>query len=249
MKIILAPAKKMVSDDSLSYSDIPVFIDEANELLNYLKKQSFEELKRIYKASDSIVLENMERIREVDLSKSLSPAILSYDGIAFKHMAPNVFTDKEFNYVQKHLRILSGLYGVLKPFDGIRPYRLEMGSTISYLDYRDLYSYWNNRLYEEILDDDHLIINLASKEYSKIIEDFIKEEDRFITITFKELVKGKYVSKATYAKMARGEMVRFMAENEVEDLDKLKEFNNLGFKYSDDLSSDNEFVFIKEGDE
>lgn len=244
MKIILAPAKKMISDsDSLSYKSMPVFIKETGILLNYLQSLDFKSLKKLYGASDSIVLENAERIKRIDLNSNLTPAIIAYDGIAFKHMAPGVFDESEFEYIQEHLRILSGFYGVLKPFDGVRPYRLEMGNKIKLKGYKDLYEFWSNKIYKEVVKDQDIVINLASKEYSKCLEDYLDESVKMININFVEEYKDKLVTKATFAKMARGEMVRFMAENKIEDVNGLKAFHYLNYKYRDDLSSENELFF------
>ena len=181
----------------------------------------------------------------MDLKKNLTPAILSYEGIAYQYMAPAVFEDSSFDYVQEHLRILSGFYGVLKPMDGVTPYRLEMQAKAGIQGHRDLYDLWGSRLYEEVIDESKVIINLASKEYSKCIEKYLKEDDIYITITFGEMVKGKLVTKGTYAKMARGEMVRFMAENQIEDPKEIKSFDRLGYVYRDELSGDREIVFEK----
>jgi cytoplasmic iron level regulating protein YaaA (DUF328/UPF0246 family) len=158
-------------------------------------------------------------------------------------MAPAVFENSSFDYVQEHLRILSGFYGVLKPMDGVTPYRLEMQAKAAINDKKDLYDLWGSRLYEEVIDDSHVIINLASKEYSKCIEKYLKPDDYYVTVTFGETVKGKLVTKGTYAKMARGEMVRFMAENQIKDPEQIKGFDRLGYVYRDELSGDGEIVF------
>ena len=109
------------------------------------------------------------------------------------------------------------------------------------------YESWGSKLYDEVIDDSKIIINLASKEYSKCVEKYLKQDDTYITITFAEMSKGKLVTKGTYAKMARGEMVRFMAENQIENPSEIKRFDRLGYIYRDDLSSDKEFVFERIG--
>ena len=149
------------------------------------------------------------------------------------------------SYVQQNLRILSGFYGALKPMDGVTPYRLEMQAKTEIGGKKGLYDFWGSRLYQEVIDDSHIIINLASKEYSKCIESYIQPEDRFITCIFGEWSGGKVVQKGTYAKMARGEMVRFMAEKNVTEPEGIKEFDTLGYQYSEELSTDKEFVFVK----
>ena len=245
MKIILSPAKKMKKDDDLGFYDLPVFLDKTKEILKCLKSLSKNELKEIWKCNDKIADENIDRLEKMNLEGDLTPAILAYDGIAYKYMAPSVFEDSQFSYIQEHLRMLSAFYGVLKPMDGVRPYRLEMQAKLRVGDYKDLYAYWGDNLYKSIVDESHVIVNLASKEYSKCIEKYLNEDDRYITITFCELLNGKLVTKGTYAKMARGEMVRYMAENNISDVEKIKSFDRLDYVYRDELSSDDEYVFEK----
>ena len=243
MKIILSPAKKMKEDDDLGFYDLPVFLDKTKEILRCLKSLSKDELKDIWKCNDKIVDENIDRLKKMNLERDLTPAVLANEGIAYKYMAPSVFEDNQFSYVQEHLRILSAFYGVLKPMDGVRPYRLEMQAKLRVNSNKDLYAYWGDELYKSIVDESHVIINLASKEYSKCIEKYLSEGDRYITITFCELVNGKLVTKGTYAKMASCEMVRYMAENNISDVEDIKSFDRLGYLYRSELSSDDEYVF------
>ncbi len=246
MRIILSPAKKMnVDTDKLECQGLPVFIDQTEEILEWLCNKSHSELQKLWGCNDKIAEQNYERIKEMDLRNRLTPAILSYEGIAFQYMAPAVFEDRSFDYVQEHLRILSGFYGVLKPMDGVTPYRLEMQAKAAINGHKDLYDLWGSRLYDEVSDGTSVIINLASKEYSKCIEKYLKPDDCYITITFGEMVNGKLVTKGTYAKMARGEMVKYMAENQIEDPNEIKKFDRLGHVYRDDLSCDTEIVFEK----
>ena len=173
----------------------------------------------------------------------LTPAVLSYEGIAFQYMAPSVFENSQFEYVQNHLRILSAFYGILKPMDGVTPYRLEMQAKVGIGDAKNLYEYWHDMLYRSVIDESRIIINLASKEYSKCIEKYLTPKDKYITISFCEQAGNKLVTKGTYAKMARGEMVRFMAENDIENPDDIKKFDRLGYIFRSDLSSDSKYVF------
>lgn len=244
MRIILSPAKKMnVNTDLLEPCGEPVFLKETNEILFWLRAKSKEELQALWKCNDSIAKQNFERLEHMNLVGLLTPAILSYEGIAFQYMAPTVFADEYFRYVQEHLRILSAFYGVLKPMDAVTPYRLEMQAKASIGEYKDLYTFWGDKLYKEVRDDTGIIVNLASKEYSKSIEKYLRPEDKFITIIFAENVGGKLVTKGTYAKMARGDMVRYMAENRIEDPENIKYYDRLGYVYRDDISTDKEFIF------
>ena len=244
MKIILSPAKKMITDtDSIAPVGMPDFLDKTTKILSWMKSLEKEELKAIWKCNDKIARQNFDRLENMDLYHMLTPAILSYEGIAFQYMAPAVFEDGQFEHIQKHLRILSAFYGSLKPLDGVKPYRLEMQAKVTIGNTRNLYDYWGDLLYQSVIDDSRIIINLASKEYSKCIEKYLSPKDTYITITFCELSGEKLVTKGTYAKMARGEMVRFMAERGIENPADIQEFNRLGYRFREDLSSEKEYIF------
>ena len=247
MKILLSPAKKMnVNTDSLPIQGMPVFLEQTCEILDWLRTKSFAELKRLWKCNDKIVELNLQRLEHMDLQKQLTPAVLSYEGIAYQYMAPAVFEKEQFTYVQEHLRILSAFYGVLKPMDGVTPYRLEMQAKAEVAGHKDLYDFWGRRLYEEVRNDSGVMINLASREYSRFVEKYLTDRDTCITCTFGEMSGEKVITKGTYAKMARGEMVRFMAEHNVENPENMKAFDRLGYHFDDKLSSETEYVFIKE---
>ncbi len=247
MRIILSPAKKMNTDtDTLEYQGMPVFLDRTQEILDWLREQSHADLQKMWGCNDKIAEQNFKRIREMDLEKRLTPAILSYEGIAFQYMAPAVFDDSSFDYVQEHLRILSGFYGVLKPMDGVTPYRLEMQAGAEIGGHKDLYDLWGDSLYSEVRDESGVIVNLASKEYSKCIEKYLTPEDHYVTVVFGEMAKGKFVTKGTYAKMARGEMVRYMAEHRIENPEDITSFDRLGYVYRKELSSRTEIVFERQ---
>lgn len=244
MKIILSPAKKMnVDTDTVECVGTPVFLKQTKMILGWLKGQSHEELKKLWKCNDKIAEQNFERLEHMNLHEKLTPAVLSYEGLAYQYMAPAVFEDGHLDYVQEHLRILSGFYGVLKAMDGVTPYRLEMQAKAAVEGTKDLYQFWGDRLYKEVRDDSGIIINLASKEYSKCIEKYLQKEDTYITCTFCEMVNGKLAQKGTYAKMARGEMVRFMAEHQIQDVREIQKFERLGYKFREDISTEIEYIF------
>ena len=236
MKIILSPAKKMIVDtDNIAPVELPAFIDKTAEILSWMKSKSKEELKAIWKCNDKIAEQNVNRLENMDLYNRLTPAV--------QYMAPAVFEIQQFEYLQNHLRILSAFYGILKPLDGVTPYRIEMQAKAEIEETTNLYDYWGDRLYHSVIDDSRIIINLASKEYSKCIEKYLTPQDRYITIVFCELSGDKLVTKGTYAKMARGEMVRFIAENNIENPVEIQKFDRLGYSFRSDLSSDSEYVF------
>ena len=143
MRIIISPAKKMnVDTDSFPYRDLPEFLTSTEELCREMQSMSYEELKKLWKCNDQIAQLNVRRLGDMDLRKGLTPAVLAYEGIQYQYMAPGVFTDGAYAYIQEHLRILSGFYGVLKPFDGVTPYRLEMQAKLKIGQCKDLYAYW-----------------------------------------------------------------------------------------------------------
>ena len=244
IQIIISPAKKMeVRNDLLPPVGLPVYIEKTQQLLQYMKSLDYGELKAVWKCNDKIAEQNYERIRHMKLDCNLIPAILSYEGIQYKYMAPAVFEEKAYRYLEKHLYILSGFYGALRPFDGVTPYRLEMQARFHDKKLDSLYDFWGRELAELVLKDCSLLVNLASKEYSKCIEKYLTPHDRYITINFYEKSGDKLVSKGTYAKMARGEMVRFMAEREIENPEEIRKFDRLGYTFRRDLSSESEYVF------
>lgn len=247
MKIIISPAKKMKIDtDTLACRSVPVFLNEAEELLGWMRKLSFEQAKELWKCNNKIAEQNYKRFRDMELQRNLTPAVIAYEGIQYQYMAPTVFGGVQTDYIQTHLRILSGFYGVLKPFDGVTPYRLEMQTKASAAG--DLYKYWEDKLYREVVKtefDGGFILNLASKEYSRCVEKYLQPEDTFITVVFGELYNGKVKQKGTFAKMARGEMVRYLAENMVEEPEGVKAFDRLGYCFNQTLSDEKNYVFIK----
>ncbi|QNQ81240.1 peroxide stress protein YaaA [Lactobacillus sp. PV034] len=247
MKIIIAPAKKMVIDqDSFPIRSMPDFLDKTQILWDFLKSRDYAQLKDIWRANDKIVKENQLRLQNEDLKKQLTPAIFAYSGLQYQYIGAGVLEQEGLDYLQENLRVVSGLYGLLRPFDGIIPYRLEMqNKLVGFRDY-SLYHFWNDRLYQAIYQEDEVVINLASKEYSRLFTPYIKENQQFITIEFLEEKHGKWRQSATHAKMARGAMVRFMAQNQVTNIHELQAFNDFGYHFDEESSTSNKYVFKKE---
>ena len=246
MRIIISPAKQMrVDTDSFACKELPVFMDRTEVLMKWIQSLSYEEQKKLWVCNDKIARQNAERFAHMDLHKNLTPALLAYDGIQYTYMAPAVFEDGQYDYVQEHLRILSGFYGVVRPMDGVVPYRLEMQAKAAVSGHKNLYDFWGDSLYQKVIGESRIIINLASKEYSKCIEKYLQPDDRYITCIFGELEGDKVVQKGVYAKMARGEMVRFMAGIHAETPEQMKGFNWSGYHFDDDRSSDQEYIFIR----
>ncbi|OMF56282.1 peroxide stress protein YaaA [Paenibacillus sp. FSL R5-0766] len=246
MRIIISPAKKMKIDtDLMAIAQMPQFINESEQLLSLLQELSYDELKAMWKCNDAIAEQNVERIRNMNIKANLTPAIYAYEGIQYQYMAPGVFQNEELEYLQQHLRILSGFYGMLRPLDGVTPYRLEMQGKLQGPGFKSLYQFWGSKLSDQLQSESDCILNLASKEYSKNILPFLSEETRFITCVFGQMVNGKLVEKATWAKMARGEMVRYMAEHKITDVRDVRNFDRLNFAFSEERSDESTYVFIQ----
>lgn len=248
MKLLISPAKKMrVDRDFLPPESTPVLADQSALLLEELRKLSYPQLKKLLACNDALAQEAFQRFQEMDLSKGETPALLAYDGIQYKYMAPGLFTQNQLEYVKEHLRILSGFYGVLRPFDGVEPYRLEMQAKLATPQGKNLYQFWGDTLAEQLLGEDCVLVNLASEEYAKAVRPFVKGRARFITCVFgEEAEPGKLVEKGVYVKMARGEMVRFAAERGAETPEELREFDRLGYRFDQELSSEETYVFRRE---
>ena len=245
MRIILSPAKKMRVDDGLPWVDYPVFLNRTQILLEVLQRMDASHLKQLWKCSDPIAALNASRLECMDLRKNLTPAILAYEGIAYQRMAPGVFTNRELSYVQEHLRILSGFYGILRPFDGVTPYRLEMQAKLSADGAKDLYGFWGDCLARTLLTETDCIVNLASKEYSSAVSGYVPDSVRFLTCTFGVMKNGKIIEKATMCKMARGEMVRYMAQNQITNPEDVKSFDLLDFRFAPEHSNTENFTFLR----
>lgn len=250
MRIIVSPAKKMrVDRDSFPVQNLPDFLLDAEKICGILQEMPDETLKKLWKCNDSIAVLNIQRLLNMDLRNGLTPAILAYEGIQYQYMAPSVFTREALEYIQEHLRILSGFYGFLRPFDGVTPYRLEMQAKLKVEDAHDLYAYWGSRLADSLCAETDCILNLASKEYSVCISRHLPSSVRFITCVFGEEKNGKVIEKGTLCKMARGEMVRFLAENRIERVEDCRSFSSLGYRFDAERSDEHTYVFVLQREE
>ncbi len=223
---------KFTDDFPFPYTT-PLFFEESQKLRALLSGCTSMELKKMMKVSDKLLAKVEALYKTVHPEQGC--ALLSYSGIAFQYMAPHVFDDDMLQYVQNHLRILSGMYGILRPFDQVEAYRLEMQTKLLF-EPRSLYAFWGARIADALEDD--IILNLASEEYAKTIRPYKKLIDvRFLDVDGKE--------KGVYAKMARGEMVRYMAEHRIESVDEIKQFDRQDYRFCPEHSSEDEFVFQK----
>ena len=247
MRILISPAKKMNADtDSFPVAGLPQFLPEAEQLLAALRAMSPQELQRLWKCNDAIAKLNIERLGNMDLPHSLTPALLSYEGIQYQYISPAVMEAGQLDYLRQHLRILSGFYGLLRPFDGVTPYRLEMQAKLSPSGTKNLYDFWGGRLAGQLAAETDFVLNLASKEYSRAVMPYLPGP-MVLTCVFGQWENGRVVEKGTMCKMARGQMVRWLAENHVEGREQLQGFADLGYRFAPGPSTESTYVFIKGG--
>ena len=254
LQAIISPAKQMtVSTDTFLPQSISPFPAKTARLIEELRELELREgpsaLKALWRVSDKLLAENVERLhafvpvadkQELDdprVARLVSPAIFSYTGIQFRSMAPEVMDCDELEWLQKHLWVLSGLYGCVRPFDAVEPYRLEMGAKLAVDGARDLYAFWGDLLARAICADGPVcVVNLASAEYAKAVLPHLPADSHATTCIFgEELRGGKPVQRATASKIARGSMVRWMAERGVKDACELTRFD-VGYAYCPELS-------------
>lgn len=246
MKIIISPAKRMKDDIAyLLPQSKPVYLRESRQLLKLMKQMDVKQIKRMLQCSDKIAKDSYEAYHHMKLSSIGVPAILAYDGIQYKYMAPHIFSEEQFSYVQNHVFILSGFYGVLRALDGVIPYRLELDNSFFSDQFNNLYTFWKDKPYQFISKDCDVILDLASVQYGKIIKRYIKEGQHYVKCSFMEICDNGYKEKGVYVKMARGAMVRYLAENNVTTLDQVKQFHELGYQYQNELSDENHYVFTR----
>ena len=248
MRIIISPAKKMREDgDTLAPRGLPTFVEEAERLRDALRAMTAPERQALWRCNDAIAAVNEERLAVMDLRGAQTPAILAYEGIQYQYMAPGVFTGEELDYVQEHLRILSGFYGLLRPFDAVTPYRLEMQARLSVDGGRDLYAFWGRKLADRLAEETDAVLDLASKEYSRAVQPFLPSKVRWITVVFGEEKEGKIVEKGTLCKMARGEMVRYLAERRITTPEEAAGFSSPHYQYAKAYSNESTLVFLRKG--
>ncbi|MBY2478482.1 peroxide stress protein YaaA [Clostridioides difficile] len=247
MIIMLSPAKNMKHIDAFDRDlSLPCFIDNTKEIVENIKAFSIEDFKNRMKINEKLAILNKNRFENIKFDTLGSPAILTYDGIQYKNIEADSFTKQDEEFADNCIRIISGLYGVIKPYDSIYEYRLEMQTKLQVREFKNLYEYWGNSIYEQLIKEKRAIVNLTSNEYSKSIEKFIKDSDTYITCTFKVSKNGKLKVESTQAKKARGMMVKYIVKNRVKDTEELKKFNLGGYEYQENLSDNGEYIFVKE---
>ena len=251
MLVVISPAKKLdenCDNNIINKFTVPPYLENSKKIVKALRSYSISSLSKLMNISDKISRLNYERYIKWSLpfnKKNSHPAILLFQGDVYKGISVEDFNSEDFLFAQKSLRILSGLYGILKPLDLIQPYRLEMGTQIKIGKHNDLYDFWGDEITKKINNDSNdYLINLASVEYFKSINtDSLKP--KLINIIFKEKRDNRYKIIAINAKKARGLMSRYIIKNKILDPQKLKKFSLEGYKYNKTLSSNNDWVFTR----
>ena len=254
MKIIISPAKKINNNqekENIRFSKCS-FLNEATELIEILKEFTPAGLSELMNISHNLSVLNADRYVNWSLpfnTKNSKQAILSFSGDVYQGMNIGDFDNNDLDFSQKHLRILSGLYGILKPLDLIQPYRLEMGTKLKTEKGKNLYHFWRNLLTaymkKEIQENkDNYLVNLASDEYSKAI-DINELRVPCVTPVFKDFKNGKLKVISFFAKKARGKMCRFIIKNKLTSINELQEFNCDGYLFDKNLSTDSEFIYTR----
>ena len=234
MKIIISPAKKLATDNFINKGTSIQFLEETKYLVKELKTYTVSDLKSLMKLSDNLAQLNWQRFQDWN-TKDLGQALFMFKGDVYQGLKAETLTNIELDFAQENLRILSGLYGLLKPKDLIFPYRLEMGTKLITKTGNNLYKFWDNRLHQALLSElknEEEIINLASEEYSKALQ-INKFSNPVITPVFKDLKNGKLKVISFFAKRARGEMVNFIIKNKIKNSENLKSFSNLGYQFTE----------------
>ena len=254
MLIVISPAKRLdVSklNRNIEYSQ-PEFLEEAKILVNILKKYSPSQLAKKMKVNAELAQLTADRFQNWHLpftDENAKQALLTFKGDVFNGIDAEKMTMKDLDFAQQHLRILSGLYGVLRPLDLIQPYRLEMGTSLKGRGFKSLYDFWrdhiNKFIGQELSNKSKVLINLASKEYFKVIDDN-QLNATVIEPDFREFKNGEYRFIHVLGKKARGLMVRYIINNKISDPEKLKLFNLEGYSYNDRLTEGNKWVFTRE---
>lgn len=254
MKIVVSPAKSLDYESKLptTRGTQPLFLEEAETLNKKLERKTKKEISDLMSISDKLADLNYQRYKEFEVpftKTNARPAVYAFAGDVYTGLDAYTIPTEKLDKLQDTLRILSGLYGVLRPLDLMQPYRLEMGTKLKINRKNNLYEFWDNKITDQLnkeLDDDELFVNLASQEYFNSV----KPENLkvpVITPVFKDLKNGKLKIISFFAKKARGSMVRYIIDNDVNDLEGIKGFDYDGYAYSESESdpSKNEFVFTR----
>lgn len=246
MKIIITPAKRM--NQEIDYFEVinkPIYIKESEIILNKLKTLTLNEVKRLLKCNDKIAKEAYDNYQAMNLNHNLIPAMFAYKGIQYEQMAPHILSDDDYQFAKRYLRILSGFYGILRPFDGVVPYRLELNDKLEVDGYHSLYEFWSDKIYLELIKEDKEILDLGAKQYTRIIKKYLTDDVKYVKCYFMEKKANGYQEVGVYVKKARGQMTRYLIKNKVNCFEQVKNFNELGYIFNEEMSNEQNYIFVR----
>jgi len=255
MLLVVSPAKNLDFESPLATStySLPSLVEQSQLLMNDCVKLSPAQISSLMSISDKLAGLNAARFGEWQLPftpENARPAVLAFNGDVYTGLDATSLSENDFEYAQQHMRILSGLYGLLKPLDLMQAYRLEMGTKFENVRGTNLYQFWGSIITEElnkalVAQGDDILVNLASTEYFKAVK---KKELKatIITPAFKDWKNGQYKIISFYAKKARGLMARYIIDHKISNREQLKAFNSAGYQYSSELSKENDWVFTRQ---
>ncbi len=254
MIIVLSPAKTLdYKFESNHDHSVPAFLSQSSKLINNLKSKEPKDIASLMGLSDKLATLNFDRYQSWSPSKKVAadskPSMLVFKGDVYQGLQAEDLNNAEMKFAQKHIRILSGLYGILRPLDLMKPYRLEMGTKLQTSEGKNLYEFWGDKVQKNVLDElknqkSDLLINLASKEYFTVLGK-LPEDINVVTPTFKDYKNGNYKIISFYAKKARGLMARWIIKNKVTDFEDLTGFDLDGYRYSKAESTTTVPVFLR----
>ncbi|RPG64004.1 MAG: peroxide stress protein YaaA [Flammeovirgaceae bacterium TMED290] len=252
MKILISPSKTLNFDSQIKskFNSESRLMDETKVLHKILLKYTSNDLKNLMSVSDKIAELNFNRFKNWEdptSSEDSRQAVYAFKGDVYSGLEADTIEEDKFDYLQNSLRIISGYYGILRPFDKILPYRLEMGTKLENENGSNLYKFWGDKITDLLnhdIEDSDIVVNLASEEYFKSVNKK-KVNSKIITPVFKEFKNGSYKVIAIYAKKARGLMSRFLIDRKSNNIDDIKLFDNDGYSFDGNLSSENELVFTR----
>lgn len=255
MLVLISPAKiqNFKPQSVTEQYTLPEFLKQSEQLIQLIKELSTSELAKLLDINSSLTQLNIDRYFNWHLPfspQNAKQAVLTFDGEAFRGLNAKTFSSDDFDYAQSHLRILSGLYGVLRPLDLIQPYRIDVSSKLRNPKGADLYAFWKEKVSASVLkamkngDKQEFILNLMSKEYLKTL-DLKHKKVKVIDVEFYEMKDDQYKQIVIYTKKARGLMAQYVIKNRIEDIEDLKGFNDENYWFSPQMSTENKLVFTR----
>ena len=250
MKVVISPVTRICPAPGLlsEYTSPLLFAEKTKRLYDYLSSLPLAQLKQVLRCSDKLTRETAELYRRTSLEKDVTPAILAFHSMQFTCMSPDVFDRGWYEHMQRNVRIISPLYGLLRPFDGIVDHRLEIRAKIDLDGAHTLYDYWADLPSRALFEDgDRVVIDLSTPSYSWLIRKNMPADTQWIHCRFGVPQGHQIVKTGVRAKMAKGTLIRQIAQGKIQNLNDLTTFQEYGYRFSRELSQENQYVFVANG--